>query len=100
MCIHLINQLLTNKKQPMKVYIVITTIIGNWVEDFQDSVFTDKVFSTLEKAEEYINLQPKEVPNGYIDNYQYDDEGNICGSEWESQYNSPTHYRIVETEVL
>ncbi len=84
----------------MKVYIVMTTIIGHWVEDNQNNIFISKIFSTKEKAEEYINLQPKEVPNGYIDNYQYDDEGNICGSEWESQYNSPAYYHIVETEVL
>lgn len=83
----------------MKVYIVMQTIIGDWMEDFHDSTFIKAVFSSEEDAKTFMDLQPKTIESGYAEVPVQDEDGEQIGVDWVPMYETKTYYVIHEHEV-
>jgi hypothetical protein len=83
----------------MKTYIVLGTYYGDWIESMSIDTLILAVFDSLEKAEDFKSKQPPKIKGGFDNEYEYDENGDVCGCKTISHYDIDVNYRIEEFEI-
>jgi hypothetical protein len=83
----------------MKVYIVMETVYGDWMEDNKDVKFVKAVFDSLDKANQFVSMQPLTTDGGWNEEYIYDDNGDVIDSNYVSMYQLNVSYYVSEFEI-
>lgn len=88
----------------MKVFLIMQTIIGDWIENHKDVISVHAGFESKELAEAFlinsINCPPI-VLSGWLQEPEYEEETGLqIGVTNISQYESEAFYHIVECDIL